>query len=476
LLQAALACACCGVALLPTTAHAQPSAFTVGWGGNAFGSLGAGYAGRAWGPVASKISGVRALAASIASYALLENGTVDAWGENTLSELGDGNHFNSSVPIPVPGVTGAVAIAAGDEHAMALLANGTVMTWGDNQFGTAGDGTSGHGHEIGEPTPHVVPGLDEVVAIAAGGEDDAAILANGTVEAWGENLSGQLGDGTTIEKDVPTPVKGLTGVKAVALGGISTIGGHMLALLQNGTVMAIGANGKGQLGDGGTEQLSTKPVPVKGLTGVTSISAGIAHSVALLQNGTMVSWGSDTYGELGVPSTSEACAGSPCSRVPVQVGLGHVTAISAGFRFSVAISAGKLYAWGWNIFRQVGSPIGGETATPTPVDGPGEATVVAAGAFHTLALVSEPGTPPAMEAVPGPGSLTVRWQSSEPASEAWVLKWRLQGTHEWSTTTLAPSARSYTLTGLSSESYEVKVGNRGRIGFGKKTVAGTPLA
>jgi alpha-tubulin suppressor-like RCC1 family protein len=477
LLQAALSCACLGVALLPTTAHAQSSAFTVGWGGNAFGSLGAGYTGRAWGPVASKISGVRALAASIASYALLENGTVDAWGENAFGELGNGTHDNSATPVPVPGLTGVVAVAAGDEHAMALLGNGTVMTWGGNTFGTMGNGTSGHGHEISDPNPTLVPGLHGVVAIAAGGADDVALLANGTLEAWGENKSGQLGDGTTVEKELPTPVDGLSDVKAVAIGGDASIGGHMLALLANGTVMAVGGNAAGQLGDGSTEALSTTPVQVAGLSGVTAISADISHSMALLEDGTAESWGSDTYGELGVLAVSGTCAGSPCSRLPVRVPLSHVTSISAGFRFSDAISSGKLYSWGWNLHRQLGGKVGLETATPTLLPGVTEASSVVAGAFHSLALVSEPGAAPTLEATPGPGSLTVNWSFSEPASEQWIVKWRPADQRaEWSQRVLlAPGARSYTITGLSSEPYEVRVGSKGRIGFGKKTVTGTPL-
>jgi alpha-tubulin suppressor-like RCC1 family protein len=458
--------------------HMSAHQSVVGWGKNATGGLGGGFRGAArGGVVGTHLENVLEVAAAGASYALVENGTVDSWGDNTFGELGNGTHENSSTPEPIPGLTNVVAIAAGACQAMALLSNGTVMTWGANEFDTAGNGTGGEGHiEEGIATPTLVPSLTNVVAIASGGGDDAALLANGTVEAWGENKAGQIGDGTTELKSVPTPVQGLTNVKSIAIGGIASIGGHLLAVLQSGTVMAVGGNFAGELGDDSAAKLSTTPVPVKGLSGVTEVSADISHSMALLENGTVMTWGSNTYGQLGVTGTHERCYGSPCSRVPVAVGLHNVTSISAGFRFSLAISSGKGFAWGWNQHHQLGQP-GEETADhslPMQVPGVNELAAVSAGEEHSLALGNGPIPQTPLEISPGAQSLTVHWFAGE-EPQPWGVQWRLAGNHnKWSPLIDLPSqSRSYTITGLSVQPYEVLVRNKN---FGSDIVRGTPLA
>jgi alpha-tubulin suppressor-like RCC1 family protein len=359
---------------------------------------------------------------------------------------------------------------------MALLSDGTVATWGGNSYGEMGNGTTLKGAEgTGSTVPLIVPNLRNVVAIAAGGGDDAALLSNGTVVAWGENKHGQLGDGTTLEKDVPTPVLGLTGVKAIAMGGIASLGGHMLALLNDGTVRAVGANGTGQLGDGSTAS-STSPVVVKGLSGVTAVSASVSHSMALLQNGTVVSWGSNAYGELGVGPGPETCATTPvpCSRVPVRVGLTNVTTISAGYRFSLALSAGKVFAWGWNEVGQLGNGTTTNSSVPIPVSGLSEVADVVAGELHSLALIQASGPAPLIELVAGLGSLTVSWKAGE-VTEPWGISWRpvAHPPGKWGPyVSLPPATRSYTISGLGPVPYEVDVRNKA---IGHKVLTGTPL-
>ena len=469
----------CGGELACGDAQQQSGTRTsvVGWGRDSSGGLGAGYKGTAHGPVATLVpAGARQVVAAGSSYALMEDGTVYAWGDNTFGELGNGSHQNSSVPVQVKGVSGVVAIAAGGLHAMALRSDGTVMTWGGNSYGQLGNGTGGGGREVGEANPVLVPGLSGVVAIAAGGADDAALLSNGTVEAWGENKAGQLGDGTTFEKDLPTPVKGLAGVKALAVGGDPSIGGHMLALLDNGTVMAVGGNFAGQLGNNSTAKDSVTPVPVKGLSGVTAVSADLTHSLALLANGTVMTWGDDQFGQLGVSSVRERCNHEPCSRVPVTVGLSKVTAISAGFRFSLALSTGKAFAWGADERRQLGQLNEGPAVSPLPLQVPeiGEVSAISAGSSHSLALIDESAPAPELEVTPGVDDLTVNWHAGE-EPQTWIVQWRPAGVHnKWGETVLLPaSARSYTVPGLSVQPYEVLVRNRN---FGSKTITGTPLA
>ena len=124
----------------------------------------------------------------------------------------------SHVPTAVSDLDEVTAIAAGGDVSLALLKNGTVKAWGDNGEGQLGDGTTG---TQGEPTaaPVSVSDLSEVTAISAGEENSLGLLKSGTVKAWGWNKWGQLGDGTTISRDVPVSVDGLSEVTAIATGG-----------------------------------------------------------------------------------------------------------------------------------------------------------------------------------------------------------------------------------------------------------------
>ncbi len=117
-------------------------------------------------------------------------------------------------------------------------------------------------------------------------------LLTGTVNTWGYNNLGQLGDGSTTNKLLPQAIN-LNGVTAIAAGGA-----HSLALKSDGTVWSWGNNGSGQLGDGtGTNRLT--PVQVPGFSGARAIAAGWYHSLALKQDGTVWAWGSNTFGQLG---------------------------------------------------------------------------------------------------------------------------------------------------------------------------------
>ena len=126
-----------------------------------------------------------------------------AWGENGLGQLGDGTITNSDEPVAVSGLSEVTAIAAGFADNLALLSNGTVMAWGNNQHGQLGDGTT---DGVQTTYPVAVSGLSEVTAIAASGDHSLALLRNGTVMAWGQNGNGQLGDGTTTASDEPVAV------------------------------------------------------------------------------------------------------------------------------------------------------------------------------------------------------------------------------------------------------------------------------
>ncbi len=359
----------------------------VGWGQNTSGQLGDGGFEQSDVPVpASGLNFVTAIAAGRRhSLALLSNGTVMAWGYGGSGQLGDGEEGLSDVPVAVQGLKGVTAIAAGSNQSLALLGNGTVMAWGGNESGQLGSGNTAE-----SDVPVAVKGLTGVTAIAAGGEHSLALLADGSVMAWGANEHGQLGDGNTKNSDVPVAVKGLTGVTAVAAGGE-----HSLALLGGGTVMAWGNDEDGQLGnssvkargeEGEEERFSELPVTVNGLSGVRAIAAGAQHSLVLLSNSTVMAWGEDAFGQLGDGSIVRS------EEAPVAVGgLTGVTAIAAGGEHSMALLGnGTVMTWGEDKFGELGNGSAGEASdVPVAVGALGEASGIAAGGSHDLAY-SEP--------------------------------------------------------------------------------------
>ncbi len=368
---------------------APADASLVGWGANGHGELGTGLKGPPQVPVEAgpALAGaVQVVSTYFTSYALMPDGTVWSWGGNAFGQLGDGDQVTHLTPVQVHGLTGVKEVAAGGAHAIALLSNGRVATWGGDGWGTVGNGTTAHGRPGTGVRPALVPVLLNVqgaVAVAASGADDAVLLANGTVLAWGENRDGQLGDGTTEEKDVPTPVAGLTGVRAIALGAESSLGGHLLALRSDGTLWAAGGNGRGQLGDGTTVSHSVA-VRVAGLAGVSAISSSADHTLALLSDGSVWAWGGDTFGQLGVRPTAICHHGDPCVLAPARTGV-YAAAVSAGRLYSLVVSRGQVLAFGDDDRLLLGQA-GPSRTKPTVVPGLSGVSAIAAGEFHSLAI------------------------------------------------------------------------------------------
>jgi alpha-tubulin suppressor-like RCC1 family protein len=398
----------CGSSKASVKAGAASSK-TVAWGHGTHGQLGNGGVANSSVPVTILgLSGVTSLSAGDEhNLALLPDHTVMAWGTNASGELGDGTTAGpetcagtacSKMPIPVPGLTSVTAVSAGLGDSFALMSDETVRAWGSNGAGQLGDG----GTEA-RSTPVSVAGLHGVREVAAGESyHTLALLSNGTVMAWGKNSDGELGDGTHTDRHKPVAVAGLTGVASVSAGYFDS-----LAVLKDGTVKMWGLNTSGQLGDGTTTSRAV-PTAVPGLTNVTAASAGGAHNLALLTNRTVVAWGNNASGQLGVGSTNgpEKCGSESCSRHPVAVSsIGEVATVSAGGEHSVVLLADhSVRTWGANIFGQLGDGTNTLKAAPVTVNGLNGADIVVSGHLDSLATAQSPPTVTSVAPTSGPAA------------------------------------------------------------------------
>ena len=220
-------------------------------------------------------------------------GAARCWGENLFGSAGDGTTVLRAVPVPVQGLgSGVRSVAAGESESCAITDAGALLCWGSNFAGEIGDGTT---QPRLMPTP--VAGLSQGVAAVALGsaESVCALTTAGAVLCWGDNSFGELGDGTLANHPTPAPVAGLeSGVNAISAGST-----WFCAIQAPGRALCWGQNEIGELGDG-THTRRATPVAVVGLdSGVTAIAAGVWTTCALKDTGAVLCWGDNGYGNLG---------------------------------------------------------------------------------------------------------------------------------------------------------------------------------
>jgi alpha-tubulin suppressor-like RCC1 family protein len=298
-------------------------------------------------------------------YAVTASGIAWSWGNGDSGRLGDGTTFRSTCsPSPVPGLSEVVGIAAGSATGYALKSDGTVWSWGSGTHGELGNGT-----KIASLAPVRVTGLSGVTAVASRGINGYALKSDGTVWSWGYGLHGGLGNGSTSDSLVPVQVTGLSDVVALAAGSASAY-----ALKSDGTVWAWGYGLHGALGDG-QNTTRTTPVQVSGLAGVTDIKASGSGGFAVRRDGTLWVWGQGVYGELGNGTTGEA-------PVPIPVtGVTEVTAVGATNHTVVATTAsGTTWAWGRGTAGELGNGTSpDDSTTPVQVSGLSGVKAIAGG-------------------------------------------------------------------------------------------------
>jgi alpha-tubulin suppressor-like RCC1 family protein len=337
-------------------------------------------------PLAQR-SGPMVAAGEGSSFLLKASGTVWSWGDQRDGRLGDGQARDNSRtrPQPILGLTGIRQIAIGAAHGLALRADGAVFAWGAN-----GDGRLGNGQESGvEPTPIRVPGLTGIVAVAAGLASSMALRQDGVVLVWGQNSAGQLGLGDESPRAAPTPVPGLANIRAIAAGG-----GQAFAIRGDGAVLAWGNNRDGQLGLGPAASggYVRSPRIVEALAGanVVAVAAGYFHTIALLADGSVRTFGASNVGQAGSPTGVDGFGAFPSPIRPA--GVDAVTAVAAGQYHTLALRRdGTALSWGHAGEGRLGDGTSGRSQSSSipglvGVDG---IVAIAAGERHSLIIVRD---------------------------------------------------------------------------------------
>ncbi len=381
------------------------------------------------------------------SLAVRGDGSVRAWGDNRYGQLGDAGACGTYCPteITVPGLPTVLQVAAGRNHALAVATNGRVFAWGSNDHGQLGNTTT-----TDFATPEQVPGLRNVVSVAAGDDSSYALTRDGRVYAWGENDQGQLGDGTMTDSATPVLVRDLPPVVDVSAGALPDGPTHVLAATADGHVYtwgdagphpadptqahdasagsgnrAVHANassgsgcktdngaGNGGVPGGGHDNGHASgcptgngigsaangngnnahgallaPVLVDGVDQVVQVAAGGSSSYALTSAGTVFTWGTNHYGQLGLGTPPSA---QTVDRPTEIIGLPSIKMVAAGGAHALALSTrGQVFGWGDDNTGQVGTPTqhcredGKVCPAPHLINGV-TASAVTAGYAHSL--------------------------------------------------------------------------------------------
>ena len=348
------------------------------WGGNEYGQLGDGTTDDKEEPVQIQIktkTGTKFTQVSVGSYhtmALDSEGSLWAWGWNEYGQLGDGTTTDKKEPVQIqiktkPG-TKFTQVAAGYAYSLAIDSEGNLWAWGWNKYGQLGDGTTTDRKEPVQIQIKTKPGTT-FAQVAAGGTHTLAIADDGSLWAWGSNEYGQLGDGTTTDRKEPVQIQIKT-KPGTTFAQVSVGGAHTLAIADDGNLWAWGWNEYGQLGDGTTNdkeepvqiQIKTKPK-----TTFAQVAAGSYHTLAIADDGSLWAWGSNDSGQLGDGTTTN-------KEEPVQIQIktkaGTTFAqVAAGIYHTVALDTeGNLWAWGFNEYGQLGDGTTEDKEAPVKVE------------------------------------------------------------------------------------------------------------
>jgi len=352
------------------------------WGYNTSGQLGDNTTTNRTTPVTTSAGGAnwkQVASGGSHTVAIKTDGTLWTWGFNASGQLGDNTTTQRNTPVTTfTGGTNWKQVAAGGSHTAAIKTDGTLWTWGLNSFGQLGDNTI-----ITNSTPvTTLTGGTDWKQVAGGFQHTAAIKTDGTLWIWGRNQFGQLGDNTTTQRNTPvTTFAGGANWKQVTCS-LSYI---TAAIKTDGTLWTWGNNSYGQLGDNTTTQRLTPVTTFTGGTNWKQVVSGGYHIAAIKTDGTLWTWGLNSYGQLGTNNTT-------IKSTPVTTFAGGTNwkQVSTAFYHTAAIKTdGTLWTWGYNSYGQLGINAAGNRTTPvTTFAGGNNWKQVASGNYHTSAIQS----------------------------------------------------------------------------------------
>ncbi len=297
------------------------------------------------------------------------DGTLWCWGGNFSGQVGDGFTADINIPVPIGLDTDWASVAAGERHTCATKTAGTLWCWGENGFGQLGDGTTANLRKV----PTQVGSDTDWAAIATGAYHTCAKKTDKTIWCWGNSYAGQVGDGSTAYvNNHPALVAGTSKWTWIGAGVY-----HTCAKKTNGELWCWGNNSSGELGDGTTVGRKL-PVRVGKATGWASVTVGYLHNCAKKTDGSIWCWGYNGSGQVGKN------VGTPLLK-PTRLGKAKDwTSVSAGYNHNCARkTTGKIYCWGGNEYGQLGQGLSGAKAVPTQVNPGVKWTELGVGKYHS---------------------------------------------------------------------------------------------
>ncbi|HWO21656.1 MAG TPA: DNRLRE domain-containing protein [Kofleriaceae bacterium] len=328
------------------------------------------------------------------SCAIREGGKIYCWGMRDLGRLGNGSTTTGYVltPVQVTGITDAVAIDAGYDHACAVRANGTVACWGDNLYGQLGTGTT-----VASSVPVAVNGITDAKEVATARNHTCVLRASGELRCFGRGIEGQLGQGVSASSLAPVKVidnVDLVGPTATPQShapipwiGVAATEYFTCGLRASGQVLCWGSNGNGQLGFGATGNRN-QPALVASFSDAIAFAAGRTHACAVRATGNVACWGSSfALGRTGADLL-----------VPVLIGntsnpfANAITVTASGDHTCATTTFGRTWCWGQSSQGELAQTLGSSLPVAIPGAGLVDASVVTSSGFCHSCTLLENGT------------------------------------------------------------------------------------
>ncbi len=313
------------------------------------------------------------------SFLINAKGELMAWGYNDCGQLGIGSNSISYIPVKVVNTdnTKFIKISSGINHSLAIDEAGSLWAFGCNNYGQLGNGSS-----TASTLPTKITNTEgtDFVEVVASRVYSLAIDENGSLWAWGANGSGQLGDNSTTTKVSPVEIINTSNTDFVSISSYHT---HSLAIDEAGSLWAWGDNSSYELGNNSTA-ISKIPIIITANT-YKKVAAGYLYSAAIDTNGYLYTWGDDTYGQLGNGSTG-------ATKVPTQItntdNTKFVNVATGKYHMGAIDEAGALWMWGYNNHGQLGDNSTTARISPVKIINPeGKKFVsISMGDYHTQAI------------------------------------------------------------------------------------------